>query len=58
MDRLLAVDLLATLSLAVFVLLALITRKSLYIDVAIGLAALGFISTMVLSKYIADEQMF
>jgi multisubunit Na+/H+ antiporter MnhF subunit len=57
-DRLLGVDLVGTLFLAVLVLLALISQRSIYIDVAIGLAMLGFIGTVALAKYVADEQMF
>ncbi|UCH58788.1 MAG: hypothetical protein JSV61_11285 [Anaerolineales bacterium] len=57
-DRLMGADLLSTLTLAVLVLLALIERESIYIDVALGLAALGFIGTIALAKYVADEQMF
>ena len=57
-DRLMAVELVATLTLAILVLISLIERESIYIDVAVGLAALGFISTIALTKYGADEQMF
>lgn len=57
-DRLIAVDLLGILTLAVLVIVSLIERNSVYIDVALGLAALGFVSTLALAKYIADEQMF
>ena len=57
-DRLTASDLLNILTLAVLVLLALIERNSIYIDAALGLAALGFISTIALAKYVADEQIF
>jgi multisubunit Na+/H+ antiporter MnhF subunit len=57
-DRLMGTDLLGTLTLAVLVLLALIERDSIYIDVALGLAALGFIGIIALAKYVADEQMF
>lgn len=57
-DRLIGVDLVTTLTLGILVLLAVINRNSIYIDVALGLAALGFISTIALAKYIADEQMF
>ena len=57
-DRLTGADLLNTLTLSILVLLALIERDSIYIDVALGLAALGFISTIALAKYVADEQMF
>mgnify|MGYP001815903125 CR=1 FL=1 len=57
-DRLMSADLLGTLTLAVLVLLALVERDSIYIDVALGLAALGFIGIIALAKYVADEQMF
>ena len=57
-DRLIGTDLVSTLVLAVLVLVSLIFRESIYIDVALGLAALGFISIIALAKYVADEQMF
>ena len=57
-DRLMGADLLGTLTLAILVLIALIDRDSIYIDVALGLAALGFIGIIALAKYVADEQMF
>lgn len=57
-DRLIGADLVTTLTLAILVILAVIDRNSIYVDVALGLAALGFIGTIALAKYIADEQMF
>lgn len=57
-DRLTGADLLSTLTLSILVLLALIEGDSIYVDVALGLAALGFIGTIALAKYVADEQMF
>jgi multisubunit Na+/H+ antiporter MnhF subunit len=57
-DRLIGFDLTGILTLAILVLISLIRQNSIYIDVAMGLAALGFISTIALAKYIADEQMF
>lgn len=57
-DRLLSADVIGTLILAVLVLIALIQRQSLYLDMALGLAALGVIGTLALAKYIADQQMF
>ena len=57
-DRLIGADLVGTLMLAVLVLIALIRLNATYIDVALGLAALGFVGTIVLAKYIADQQMF
>lgn len=57
-DRLVSADMLATITLAVIVIVALITRNSMYIDVALGLAVLGFVSTIAFAKYFADEQVF
>jgi len=57
-DRLIGVDLVTTLVLAVLVIIALIQKNSVYMDVALGLAALGFVATIVFAHYIADEQMF
>lgn len=57
-DRLIGFDLTGTLTLAILVIISLIQRDSIFVDVALGLAALGFISTIALAKYLADEQMF
>ncbi len=57
-DRLIGFDLTGILTLGILVLVSLIERDSIYIDVAMALAALAFISTIALAKYIADEQMF
>ena len=57
-DRLIGVELVSTLTLAVLVLVSMISRESIYIDVALGLGALGFIGTMALTKYAADERIF
>jgi multisubunit Na+/H+ antiporter MnhF subunit len=57
-DRLIGFDLTGILTLAILVLVSLIEQNSIYIDVALGLAALSFISSIALAKYVADEQMF
>jgi multisubunit Na+/H+ antiporter MnhF subunit len=57
-DRLIGVDLSSTLTLAVLVLLAVITDDAIYIDVALALGALSFISTIALAKFSAERQMF
>ncbi len=58
MDRLLAADVIGTVVLAIFVLLGLIHGNELYIDVALGFAALTFISTIALARYVARRQVF
>jgi multisubunit Na+/H+ antiporter MnhF subunit len=57
-DRLIGADLVGTLILAVLVLMALIELNPTYIDIALGLAGLGFMGTIALAKYIADQRMF
>lgn len=57
-DRLVGVDLVTTLLISTFVLLSIIQRNVIFIDLGLALAALGFISTIALAKYLADEQMF
>lgn len=57
-DRLMGADLISTLTLAILVLIALFEKNTIFIDVAVGLVALGYVSTIALAKYIADEQMF
>ena len=57
-DRLLAADVIATIVLAIFIIIAITTGNERFIDLAIGLAALGFIGTIALSRYIANRQMF
>lgn len=57
-DRLVGVDLVTTLLISTFVLLSIIQRNVIFIDLALALAALAFISTIALAKYLADEQMF
>jgi multisubunit Na+/H+ antiporter MnhF subunit len=57
-DRLIGVELVSTLFLAILVLVSLILQESIYIDIALVLGALGFVGTIALAKYIADEQVF
>lgn len=57
-DRLIGLDMTATLILAVLVLVSFIAQDVIYIDIALALAALGFIGTIALARYIADQEMF
>ena len=57
-DRLMASDMLSNLTMAVLVLMALIYRQTIYVDVSLGLAALGYITIITFAKYITDKQMF
>ncbi|MCA9980705.1 MAG: hypothetical protein KDD89_07730 [Anaerolineales bacterium] len=57
-DRLIGFDMVSTLILAGLVIAAIIQGRSLFLDVALAVAALSFIGQVALSKYVADEQMF
>lgn len=57
-DRLMGFDLLSLLTVAILVLLSIIRQRIIYIHVALGLVALGFVGTIALCKYLADEQLF
>lgn len=57
-DRMIGADLLVTLTLAILVLIALLNRDSIYIDLALALAALGFVGTIALARYVAEQQVF
>jgi len=57
-DRLQGVDLISTLMIGVLVLIALIEQNSIFIDVALGLAALGFIGVVAFARYAADRRMY
>ena len=55
-DRLIGVELMSTLTLALLVLLAVLQGRSLYMDVALAFAALGYVGTIALAKFAADEE--
>ena len=67
-DRLIGLDLTGTLTLCVLVLVAIAhsaipeihfnIEDAIYVDVALGLAALSYITTIALAKYIVNHRMF
>lgn len=57
-DRLLGIELASVLILCALVLIALSTGQDLYMDVALVVAALSFIGTLALARYLADQRMF
>lgn len=57
-ERLIGLDLAGTLTLAVVIIVSIIQRNSIYIDLAIALAALSYLSTVVLAKFISDNKVF
>ena len=56
LDRLLCADVIGTIGLAVLILIGLIERNSLYIDAALGLAALSAIGTIALAKLLEHRK--
>jgi multisubunit Na+/H+ antiporter MnhF subunit len=57
-ERLIGLDLASTLTLAVLVLVSIIQQNSIFMDVAIALAALSYLSTVVLAKFVSDHKVF
>ena len=57
-DRLQAVDLITTLLIGIIVLLALLEGTTIYIDMAIALAAFGFVGTISIARYISEGRVF
>ncbi len=57
-DRLQAIDTITTLFIGIIIVLALLQGVSMFIDVAIALAAFGFIGTLALARYISQGKVF
>ena len=59
-DRILVLDLLTTLAVALIAALVVLTGFTLYVDIAIAVGLLGFLSTVALTRYLlsrtADER--
>jgi multicomponent Na+:H+ antiporter subunit F len=54
-DRVLALDLLTVLAMGFVGAMAIRTGITLYVDIAIGLALLGFLATVALARYILSR---
>jgi multicomponent Na+:H+ antiporter subunit F len=57
-DRLQAVDSVTTLLIGIIIVLALIQGTSMLIDVGIALAALSFVGTLAVARYLAEGKVF
>jgi len=53
-DRFLAVDLITTLLIGIIVMLALIEGTSVFVDMAIALAAFAFIGTISIARFLSE----
>lgn len=57
-DRLIGMDLTGTLLAAVLILITLIEEDSIFIDVALGVTAVGFIGVVAFARYAADRRLY
>jgi multisubunit Na+/H+ antiporter MnhF subunit len=57
-DRLQAIDTITTLMIGIIIVLALLQGISMFIDVALALAAFAFIGTLALARYISEGKVF
>ncbi len=57
-SRLAGLDLACTLTIAILVIISILEANSMFVDVAIAVAALSYLSTIVLAKYISDHKVF
>ncbi|MFN8378150.1 MAG: monovalent cation/H+ antiporter complex subunit F [Anaerolineae bacterium] len=57
-DRLQAVEITTTLLIGIIVLLTIQQGSSLIIDVGIALAALAFIATLAIARYLSEGRVF
>jgi multisubunit Na+/H+ antiporter MnhF subunit len=57
-DRLQAIDAGTTLLIGIVVMLALVQQTEMIIDMGVALAALGFVGTLAVSRYLAEGKVF
>jgi len=57
-DRLQVIDTITTLLIGIIVVLAIMRNDVMYVDIAIALAAFGFIGTLALARFISENRTF
>ncbi len=57
-DRLLAIDLITTIIIGIILLLMLLTGPEFLVDIALAMAALTFIGTVALARYVSEGRVF
>lgn len=57
-DRLQAMDAITTLLIGIIIVLALLQGVSMFVDVALAIAAFAFIGTLALARYISEGKVF
>ncbi|MCX7695765.1 MAG: monovalent cation/H+ antiporter complex subunit F, partial [Caloramator sp.] len=54
-DRVVAADSIDLLTVVALVLFAVFSKRAIYLDIALTLAILGFIGTLLISKYLEGK---
>lgn len=57
-DRLQAIDTITTLLIGIILALTLVLGESLFVDVALALAAFAFVATLALARYLSEGRVF
>jgi multicomponent Na+:H+ antiporter subunit F len=57
-SRLVGLDLASTLTIAILIIISIIKDNSIFMDIAIAAAALGYLSTIAIAKFISDQKVF
>ena len=57
-ERLQALDLITVLLIGIVILLAVVQGSAFVVDVALALAAFGFVSTLAIARYLASGKVF
>ena len=57
-DRLQAIDTITLLLIGIIVMLALVQGTALLLDVALALAAFGFVAVVAISRYLCEGRVF
>ncbi len=56
-DRVVAVDAFVTMMVVLLALTAIVSKRSIYFDIALVMAILGFIGTVAVSKYLEGMEL-
>lgn len=57
-SRLIGLDLASTLTISVLIIISILKESSIFMDIAIAAAALGYLSTIAIAKFISDQKVF
>jgi multicomponent Na+:H+ antiporter subunit F len=57
-ERLQVIDTITTLLIGIIVILAVTRADAMFVDIAIALAAFGFIGTLAAARYISEKRTF